>query len=46
MSSKASLASWREGASLAWVGHPSSDGVTKITYGVDILLNQPTSHPN
>ena len=30
--------SWREGASLALVGHPSSDGVTvKMPYGVDVL---------
>ena len=28
MSSRASLTSWGEGASLALVGHPSSDGVT------------------
>ena len=35
-----------EGASLALVGHPSSDGVTiKISYGVDVLLHQPASHP-
>ena len=31
-----SLTSWREGASLALVGHTSSDSVTiKIPYGVD-----------
>ena len=34
----ASLTSWGEGASLALVGHPSSDGVTiKMPYGVDVL---------
>ena len=34
-----------EGASLALVGHPSSDGVTiKMPYGVDVL-HQPASHP-
>ena len=33
-----------EGASLALVGHPSSDGVIiKIPYGVDVLLHQPAS---
>ena len=36
----------RESASLASVGHPSSDGVTiKIPYGLDVLLHQPISHP-
>ena len=36
--SRVSLTSWGEGASLALVGHPSSDGVTiKIPYGVDVL---------
>ena len=29
MSSGVNLTSWGEGASLALVGHPSSDGVTK-----------------
>ena len=34
-----------EGASLALVGHPSSDGVIiKIPYGVDVLLHQPASY--
>ena len=34
-----------EGASLALVGHPSSDGITiKIPYGVDVLLHRPASH--
>ena len=38
MSSGASLTSWGEGASLALVDHPSSDGVTiKMAYGVDVL---------
>ena len=33
-----------EGASLALVGHPSSDGVTiKIPYGIDGLLYTSTS---
>ena len=36
---------WGEGASLALVGHPSSDGVTiKMPYGVDVL-HRPASHP-
>ena len=36
---------FREGASLALVGHPSSDGVTrKIPYGVDVLYRL-ASHP-
>ena len=39
------FSSWREGASLALVGHPSSDGVTiKMPYGVDVL-HRPASHP-
>ena len=35
-----------EGASLALVGHPSSDGVEvkKIPYGVDVLIHQPVLH--
>ena len=46
MSSGVSLTSWGEGASLALVGHPSSDGITiKILYGVDVLLHRPASHP-
>ena len=46
VSSRVSLISWGEGASLVLVDHPSSDGITmKILYGVDVLLNQPTSHP-
>ena len=36
--SRGSLTSWGEGASLALVGHPSSDRVTiKMPYGVDVL---------
>ena len=32
---------WGEGASLALVGHPSSDGVTiKMPYGVDVFIDQ------
>ena len=42
---RASLTSWEEGASLALVGDPSSDGVTiKMPYGVDVL-HQPALHP-
>ena len=38
--SRVSQTSWREGASLALIGHPSSDAVTiKIPYGVDGLLH-------
>ena len=38
MSSRDSLTLWGEGASLALVGHPSSDGVTmKMPYRVDVL---------
>ena len=45
VSSGASLTSSEEGASLALVGHPSSDGVTmKLSDGVDIL-HRPASHP-
>ena len=45
MSSGASLNSWGEGASLALVDNPSSDGVMiKMPYGVDDL-HQPASHP-
>ena len=41
MSSRASHTSWGEGASLALVGHASSDGVTiKMPYGVDVFINQ------
>ena len=35
-----------QGASLAMVGHPSSDGVTiKIPYGINVSLHQPASYP-
>ena len=45
VSSRVSLTPWGEGASLALVGHPSSDCVTiKMPYGVDVL-HQPASHP-
>ena len=45
VSSGSSLTSSRESASLALVGHPSSDGVTiKMLYGVDVL-HWPASHP-
>ena len=37
VSSGASLTSWGEGASLALAGDPSSDGVTKMLCGVDVL---------
>ena len=41
MSSGASLTSRGEGASLALVGHPSSDGVTiKMPHGVDVFIDQ------
>ena len=45
VSSGARLTSSGEGASLALVNHPSSDGVTiKMPYEVD-FLNRPTLHP-
>ena len=45
VSSGVSLILWG-GASLALLGHPSSNGVTiKMPYGVDVLLHQPASHP-
>ena len=45
VSSGVSLTSWGEGASLALVGHPSSDGVMiKMPYGVDVL-HRPALHP-
>ena len=45
VSSGASLTSWGEGASLALVGNPSSDGIMiKMPYGVDVL-HRPASHP-
>ena len=38
VSSGASLTTWGGGASLALVGHHSSDGATiKMTHGVDVL---------
>ena len=47
VSSGVSLTSWGEGASLALVGHPTSDGVTiKIPYRVDVLLHRPAWHQN
>ena len=46
VSARASLTSWGEGASLALVGHPSSDGLMiKMPYGVDVLY-LPASHPH
>ena len=46
MFSRISLTSWGEGASLALVGHPSSDRITiKIPYEVDVSLHRPASHP-
>ena len=45
-SNRVSLNSWGEGASLALVSHPSSDGITiKIPYGLHVLLRRPASHP-
>ena len=45
VSSGDSLTSWGEGASLALVGNPSSDGITiKMPYGVDVL-HRPALHP-
>ena len=44
VSSRDTLTSWREGASLALIGHPSSDGITiKMPYGVDVS-HQPAYH--
>ena len=44
--SKASLTSWREGASVILVGNTSSDGVAiKMPYGVDVL-HRPALHPS
>ena len=38
VSSRASFTSWGEGASLALVGHSSTDVITiKMPYGVDVL---------
>ena len=45
VSSRASLTSWGESASLALAGHPSSDDVTiKMADGTDVL-HQPASPP-
>ena len=42
---QSSLTSWGQGASLALVGDPSSDGITiKMPYGVDVF-HQPDLHP-
>ena len=42
----ASLISWGESASLALVGHPSSDCVTmKMPYGIDVL-HEPSLAPH
>ena len=41
MSSGASLISWGEGASLTFVGHPSSDVVTiRMPSGLDVFIDQ------
>ena len=46
VTSRASLTSWGEGASLALVGHLSSDGIMiKLPYGVNASLHQAASHP-
>ena len=46
VSSRVSFTSWGECASLALVGHPSSDSVRiKILYGVDVLFHWPELHP-
>ena len=38
---------WGEGSSLAFVDHPSSDGIImKILYEVDVLLYRPASQPS
>ena len=40
-----SVLPWGEGACLALVDHPSSDGIMiKMPYGVDVL-HRPASHP-
>ena len=45
-SSRISLTSWGEGASLALVDHPSSDGIMiKIPYGLGVLSHPPALHP-
>ena len=45
VSSRVSLTSWGEGASLALAGHPSSDVTVKIPYVVDVLLQRPGLAP-
>ena len=41
VSSRASLTSWGEDASLALVGHPFSNGVMiKMSYGVDVFIDR------
>ena len=46
VSSSVCVTSWGEGASLALVGHPSSDVIRiKTPYGVDALLNWAASRP-
>ena len=43
---RTSLTLLGEGASLALIGPPSSDGVLiKIPHGVDVLLYRPAPHP-
>ena len=40
-----SLTSWKEGVSIALVGHPTSDVITiAIPYGVDVLLHRSAWH--
>ena len=46
VSSGVSLTLWGEGASIALVGHRSSDRITiEIPYRVDVLLHWPALHP-
>ena len=46
MCSRANFTSWGQGASLALVDCPFSDGVTiKMSYRVDVLLHRPALHP-
>ena len=46
MSSGVSLTLWEKGASLALVGHPSSDGaIIKSPYGLNVLLHQLMLYP-
>ena len=46
LSSRVSLTSWGEGASLALVIHPSRDIITiRISYWVDVLLHRTPSFP-